>query len=136
LSVLRPQVFVTWFRADVGVSVSRAVIDHGERYGNCNSRQDVQDGQDDEDDCFGGTAPCPSGLKKQAERLSRMVASRAAVPFGSLGRWREEPGAERRIFLILLILPILSMQFPQLQFPQSSNGYHADQQLIVRRDRE
>jgi hypothetical protein len=41
------------------------------------------------------------------------VASRAAVPLGSLGRWGGEPGAERRIFVILSILPIPSKQFPE-----------------------
>ena len=57
--------------------------------------------------------------EEKGERLSRTVASRAAVPFSSLGRWCAEPDRQRDIFVFILsILAILSRSSAVPQFPQ------------------
>jgi hypothetical protein len=65
-----------------------------------------------EDSPLSGTTPCPNGLRKRGAALADGGVPSGRSPFGSLGRWREEPGAERRIFLILPILHILSKAVP------------------------
>ena len=45
--------------------------------------------------------------EEKGERLSRTVASRAAVPFSSLGRWCAEPDDQTDIFVSILSIPAI-----------------------------